>query len=78
MSEFKRPPAVKEDPEHCYRSGYQHGAQACFEALQKRLTPTDKDWLRTWIEIDLQRWWHDREANPRPPAIKSRSLGRSR
>jgi hypothetical protein len=28
MSEFKRPPGVSEDPEFCYRSGYQHGAWA--------------------------------------------------
>jgi hypothetical protein len=67
MSKFERPPGVSEDPEFCYRSGYQHGALAVLEALQARTA--DQERLRAWVEIDLQKWRHDPEAVPRPPAI---------
>jgi hypothetical protein len=69
MSEFKRPPGVSHDPEFCYRSGYQHGAWAVFQALEARLDSADQAGLRTWIEIDLQKWRHDRNTSPRPPDI---------
>jgi hypothetical protein len=68
MSEFKRPPSVSEDPEFCYRSGYQHGAWAILEALYGGRT-ADQGRLRAWVEIDLQKWRHDRNAVPKPPAI---------
>ena len=32
MSEFKRPPGVREDPEFCYRGGYQHCNYHCQES----------------------------------------------
>ena len=67
MSEFNRPPGVSDDPEYCYRSGYQHGAWAALEALRGRIA--DQKRLREWGEIDLQKWRHDRNAIPSPPEI---------
>ena len=67
MSEFKRPPGVSEEPEFCYRSGYQHGAQAILEALRGKTA--DEERLRAWVAIDLQAWRHDRDAVSNPPAI---------
>ena len=69
MSEFKRPSAALDDPEHAYRSGYQDGAQACLDALRGRLKAADELTLPSWLETELQTWRHDRKANPRPPAI---------
>ncbi len=68
MSEFKRPVGVSDDPEHCYRSGYQHGAWALFEFLGNKISVSDQERLRVWIESDLQHWRHDRKAAPRPPS----------
>ena len=67
MSEFKRPVGVPSDPELCYRSGYQHGAYALLKSLEARLAEADRTRLLKWIEIDLQRWRHDRSAEPIPP-----------
>lgn len=66
-SEFKRPPSketYREDPEEQFRAGYQHGAYAALIAIGSGL---EMDKLKHWIEVDLQRWRHDRQAEPVPP-----------
>lgn len=69
MSEYKRPAGASGDPEACYRAGYQHGAYAILRRIEKKLLAADRKQLLDWIEIDLQRWRHDRHSEPQPPAV---------
>lgn len=70
MSKFKRPVGFgnghRDDPEEQYRAGYQHGAQRVREMIEAG--PVDRAALVRWIEHDLQRWRHDHESDPTPPA----------
>jgi hypothetical protein len=54
----------RDDPEEKYRAGYQHGANAALIAFGSGL---GLEKLKHWIEVDLQRWRHDRHAEPAPP-----------
>ena len=68
MSEFKRPPGLdgaRDDPEEQYRAGYQHGAKAALDALN---STKSKDELKGWVEVTLQKWRHDKAADPNPPS----------
>lgn len=66
ISEFKRPFGTgRDDPEEQFRAGYQLGALALLDAIKAGRSQTD---LHTWIEVDLQKWRHDRNADPTPPA----------
>jgi hypothetical protein len=67
MSEFKRPDHVSDDPELCYRSGYQHGAYAILQAVSGKLMSAERDRLLKWVEINLQQWRYDRAASPKTP-----------
>ncbi|KZK82403.1 hypothetical protein PsAD46_03531 [Pseudovibrio sp. Ad46] len=71
MSEslFKRPPSFEElrpDPEEQYRAGYQHGAHAVQKLLLSQQKPTIEE-LNNWINIELQKWRHDKSAEPYAP-----------
>ncbi len=72
MSKYKRPAGMehRNDPEEQYRAGYQHGAQAVREFIKNGKLDLEK--LAKWIEVDLQKWRHDKEADPAPPPIASR------
>ncbi|MCF3592465.1 hypothetical protein LZG00_00440 [Rhodobacteraceae bacterium LMO-12] len=68
-SKFKRPPGFsgqREDPEEQYRAGYQHGAKAILEAIKDGKSPSD---LKVWVEVAVQTWRHDEQAEPNPPNI---------
>jgi hypothetical protein len=58
---------VSDDPEYCYRRGFQHGAWKVLEAIMTGTAGQER--LRAWIEIDLAKWRHDPNTGPNHPKI---------
>lgn len=69
MSEFKRPQGggLSDDPEACYRAGFQHGAAALYHHIKRHLSEKEQASLVAWTDVALQKWRHDRDAKPMPP-----------
>lgn len=68
---YQRPPGVigeRNDPEEQYRAGYQHGVNAVVNALLSN-NPPKLTSLKSWAEVDLQKWRHDVLADPSPPPV---------
>ena len=47
---------VQEDPEMSFRRGFERGAIATFQSVQRFLDPGTREVLRVWIENDVYVW----------------------